>query len=61
MSTILQWHISHYAYLLDKLKNTPEGAGTVLDNCAIVFMPEAGHGTQLNDSTSPNATTRSRR
>ena len=56
VSTILQWHISHYAYLLDKLKNTPEGAGTVLDNSAIVFMPEAGHGTQLNDSTSPNAT-----
>jgi hypothetical protein len=56
VSTILQWHISHYAYLLDKLKNTPEGAGNVLDNSSIVFMPEAGHGTQLNDSMSPNAT-----
>jgi len=42
--------------LLDKLKNTPEGAGTVLDNSAIVFMNEAGHGVQLNDGTSPNAT-----
>ena len=56
VSTCLQWHISHYAYLLDKLKNTPEGAGTVLDNSAIVFMNEAGHGVQLNDATSPNAT-----
>ena len=35
---------------LNKLKSTPEGAGTVLDNSAIIFMPEAGHGTQLNDS-----------
>jgi hypothetical protein len=56
VSLLLQWHISHYAYLLDKLKNTPEGAGNVLDNSAIVFLPEAGHGTQLNDATSPNAT-----
>src|SRR4029079_5924079 len=56
VSTCLQWHVSHYAYLLDKLKNTPEGAGNLLDNSAIIFMPEAGHGQQLNDSTSPNAT-----
>ena len=56
VSTCLQWHISHYAYLLDKLKNTPEGAGNLLDNSAIIFMPEAGHGQQLNDASSPNAT-----
>lgn len=56
VSLCLQWHISHYAYLVDKLKNTPEGAGSVLDNSAIIFMPEAGHGTQLNDGVSPNAT-----
>jgi hypothetical protein len=28
----------------------------VLDNSAIVFMNEAGHGTQLNDSVSINQT-----
>jgi len=56
VSTCLQWHISHYAYLLDKLKNTQEGAGSVLDNSAVVFMPEAGHGQQLNDAMSMNAT-----
>jgi hypothetical protein len=50
VSLCLQWHISHYAYLLDKLKQTPEGAGNLLDNSVIVFMPEAGHGTQLNDA-----------
>lgn len=48
VSLCLQWHIGHYAYLLDKLKQTPEGAGTLLDNSAIVFMPEAGHGRHLN-------------
>jgi len=56
VSMCLQWHVSHYAYLLDKLKKTPEGAGTVLDNSAVIFMPEAGHGTQLNDSVSVNQT-----
>ncbi|RYZ05881.1 MAG: DUF1552 domain-containing protein [Myxococcales bacterium] len=52
VSMCLGWHIGHYAYLLDKLKQTPEGAGNALDNSVVVFMPEAGHGIQLNDSTS---------
>lgn len=56
VSLCLQWHISHYAYLMQKLKDTPEGDGNVLDNSVLVFMPEAGHGTQLNDASSPNAT-----
>jgi hypothetical protein len=51
VSLCLQWHLGHYAYLLDKLKNTPEGSGNVLDNAAIVFMPEAGHGRHLNTPT----------
>ncbi|HEY3496539.1 MAG TPA: DUF1552 domain-containing protein [Polyangiaceae bacterium] len=56
VSTTLKWHIKHYAYLLDKLKNTPEGAGNVLDNSAVIFMPEAGHGVQLNDGVSVDQT-----
>lgn len=48
VSLFLGWHLSHYGYLLDKLKNTNEGAGTTLDRSAIVFMPEAGHGRHLN-------------
>jgi hypothetical protein len=48
VSLCLQWHIRHYAYLIDKLRSSPEGAGTVLDNSAIIFMPEAGHGRHLN-------------
>jgi hypothetical protein len=52
VSLCLKWHISHYAYLLDKLKQAREGDGSVLDNSAMVFMPEGGHGTQLNDGAS---------
>jgi hypothetical protein len=52
VSLCLQWHVSIYAHLLDKLKNTPEGAGNVLDNSAILFVPEGEHGTQLNDASS---------
>jgi hypothetical protein len=48
VSLLLGWHLSHYGYLIDKLKATTEGAGTTLDRAAIVFMPEAGHGRHLN-------------
>jgi hypothetical protein len=48
VSLFLGWHLSHYGYLLDKLKATTEGAGTTLDRSAIIFMPEAGHGRHLN-------------
>jgi hypothetical protein len=52
VSTLLKWHISIYAQLLTKLKSVSEGAGSVLDQCAIMFVPEGGHGVQLNDATS---------
>ncbi len=56
VSTMLAWHIRTYAYLVDKLKQTREGDGTVLDNAAIVFLPEGGHGLQLNDGSTANQT-----
>ena len=40
VSTILKWHASIYAYLMQKLKSTPEGSGNMLDNTVLVFMPE---------------------
>jgi hypothetical protein len=55
VSTCLQWHMQFYAYLVDKLKNTPEGAGSVLDNTVALFVPEGGHGTQLDDGVTENA------
>lgn len=56
VSMMLRWHISHYAYLLQKMKDTPEGDGNVLDNSVVVFTPEAGHGLQLNDGRTANST-----
>ncbi len=56
VSLVLQWHIARYAYLLNKLKETDEGGGKLIDNCAIVFAPEGGHGRQLNDGVTDNQT-----
>jgi hypothetical protein len=55
-STCLRWHMSFYTRLVKKLKETAEGAGTVLDNSAIIFMTEGGHGLQLDDASSQNQT-----
>jgi len=44
VATAQAWHMKHFAYLVDKLRGTPEGNGTVLDNCGIVFLFEGGHG-----------------
>jgi hypothetical protein len=56
VSMCLRWHVEVYAYLLEKMKMTMEGAGSLLDNSVVIFLPEAGHGTQLNDAASPFAT-----
>jgi len=50
VSTMLGWHVEAYAHLLAKLKVTAEGASTLLDHTAAVFLPEGGHGVQLNDA-----------
>jgi hypothetical protein len=38
------WHVKHFAYLIQKLKDTPEGNGNMLDNTVLVFLLEGGHG-----------------
>ncbi|MEZ5398048.1 MAG: DUF1552 domain-containing protein [Bryobacteraceae bacterium] len=37
---ICRWHVEEFAYLIGKLKSTPEGAGSLLDNTALVFVHE---------------------
>ena len=44
LESVVSWHVDQFGYLVDKLKATPEGAGNVLDNCALVFLNEGGHG-----------------
>lgn len=38
------WHFKHFAYLVDRLRGTPEGNGTVLDSCGLLLLFEGGHG-----------------
>ena len=40
MRDICRWHVEEFAYLVAKLKSVPEGDGTLLDNCALLFIHE---------------------
>jgi hypothetical protein len=40
MRDINRWHVQEFAYLLGKLKSIPEGDGTLLDHCCLVFVHE---------------------
>jgi Protein of unknown function (DUF1552) len=51
------WHVRHFAELVAKLKTMPEGAGTVLDNTALVFVCEGGIG--MDPSTGQSASVHS--
>jgi Protein of unknown function (DUF1552) len=37
---ICRWHVEEFAYLLGRLKSTPEGDGTLLDHCCLVYAHE---------------------
>ncbi len=37
---ICKWHVEEFAYLLGKLKSIPEGEGTLLDRCCLVYAHE---------------------
>jgi uncharacterized protein DUF1552 len=37
---ICRWHVEEFAYLVAKLKATPEGDGTLLDNTCLLFAHE---------------------
>jgi len=37
---ICRWHAEEFAYLLGKLKSMPEGDGTLLDHCCLLFLHE---------------------
>jgi hypothetical protein len=42
---IVRYIMGHFAQLLTRLRDTPEGAGNVLDSCAIVATSECGDGS----------------
>jgi hypothetical protein len=50
---INQFHVSHFAYLLGKLKGIKEGSGTMLDNCMIVYGSGNSDGNRHNHDELP--------
>lgn len=50
---IYTWYADRFAYLLDKLNNIPEGDGTLLDNCIVVWGSEVGKGNNHSGSRAP--------
>jgi hypothetical protein len=51
------WQVEAFARLVKNLQDTPEGAGNMLDNCALLLLNEAGHGNNYEETpVKPNAT-----
>ena len=53
------WHVRHWARLIEKLRDTPDGNGSLLDNTALVFLTEGGNqvgpgGSNGNPHSSEN-------
>ena len=53
MRDICRWHVQELAYLVAKLKATPEGDGNLLDSTALVFVHE--HAEANNHKNSGHA------
>ena len=47
------FYMSHFAYFLQKLKNTKEGAGSLLDNCMVMLGSGIGDGDRHNHNDLP--------
>ena len=50
---ITRWHVSQYAYLMQRLKDMPEGEGTVLDNSMVLFASALSDGNSHNPHKLP--------
>jgi hypothetical protein len=50
---INRFHITQFAYLLERLKSIPEGNSTLLDNCMIVYGSGNGDGNRHNHDNLP--------
>jgi Protein of unknown function (DUF1552) len=53
---ISRFHLSQFAYLAKKLDEMPEGEGTVLDNCCLVFLSNMWAGWKHDNMKLPVVT-----
>lgn len=50
---ITRWHAEQFAYLLDRLRAIPEGEGTLLDNCMVLFGSSMSDGNRHDPNNLP--------
>lgn len=50
---INRFHIEQFAYIVNKLKSIPEGSGSMLDNCQLVYGSGIGDGNAHNHDNLP--------
>lgn len=53
IATINRFHISQFAYMLERMKNIREGDGTLLDNCMIAYGSGNSDGNAHNHDDLP--------
>jgi hypothetical protein len=54
LAKLWNWQVGHWAYLLDKLRGVNESNGTLLQNCMILLLTEAGYGVEQGASDKLN-------
>jgi hypothetical protein len=53
LRTINRLHVAQFAYLVERLKATPEGGGTLLDRCILVYGSGISDGNRHNHDELP--------
>ncbi|MEQ8785988.1 MAG: DUF1552 domain-containing protein [Pirellulaceae bacterium] len=53
LQRIDQWYVAQFAYLLEKLRATPEGEGTLLDSCLLMYGSGLAWGRLHNRENLP--------
>lgn len=54
MRDICRWHVEEFAYLIAKLKSMPEGDGTLLDHCCVLFLHEHAEANDHKNNGLPS-------
>ncbi len=55
MAKGIAWHVKWYTYLIQKFIDTPEAGGRMIDNIAMPFIFEGGHGWDPEQSRGPSS------
>jgi hypothetical protein len=53
LAIINRYHVSQYAYFLEKLKSVKEGSGTLLDNCMVLYGGGLSDGNRHSPENLP--------